>query len=159
MMPWILWALGLLLVYLEFYLPGALMGIAGGILLGASFVVFALQEESFLLVVLYLLGIGVSLGFLIRFALWRIRTQKPEKSIYSDAHQEGFIASHFDKSAIGKQGIVLSDLKPGGYILIEGKQHQALSQTGYITQGSEVIVLGGQEESLLVKSVKKEVSS
>ena len=62
--------------------------------------------------------------------------------------------SKFEKHAIGKIGIVLTDLKPGGFILIEGKQHQAISQSGYITKGEEVIVVSGQEESLLVKKVK-----
>jgi membrane-bound ClpP family serine protease len=159
MIPFILWALGLLLILFEFYLPGAVLGIGGGILIAFSIFLFASQSESPLFVVFYVIGVVLSIGFLIKFAMWRIRTQKPEKSIYSDASQDGFFASKFDKSAIGKTGIVLSDLKPGGYILIEGKQHQALSQTGYITKGAEVLVLSGQEESLLVKPIKKEQST
>jgi len=47
----------------------------------------------------------------------------------------------------------LTDLKPGGYILVEGKQHQALSNTGYIVKGKEVKIIGGQEESLIVKQI------
>lgn len=152
----ILWVLGLLLIYIEFYLPGALMGITGGVLLVVSAILFAAETTSPLLLVLFVLGVIVSVIVLIKFTLWRIRTQRPERSIYSDASQDGFVASKYDHSAIGKQGTVLSDLKPGGYILIEGKQHQALSLTGYITKGSEVIVTGGQEESLLVKPIKKD---
>jgi membrane-bound ClpP family serine protease len=67
----------------------------------------------------------------------------------------GYVASQFDKSAIGKEAIVLSDLKPGGYILIDGQKLQAISNEGYIPQGCHVEVIGGQEESLMVKLKKQ----
>lgn len=155
MMAFILLALGLLLILIEFYVPGAVMGIAGGVLIAISIYVYTAQAESVWAIVLYLFVTAVSIGAVIKFAIWSITTAKPEHSIYSNASQEGYIASHFDSSAIGKTGTVLSDLKPGGYIRIDGKQHQAISQTGYIPKGSEVLVTGGQEESLIVKLVKK----
>ena len=151
----LLWLLGLLLILLEFYLPGAVMGIAGGVLIVISIFLFAGTANSGLATLLFLVGVVISIAVLIRFALWRIRSAKPDYSIYSDDAQVGFIASTYDKSAIGKKGIVLSDLKPGGYIKVEGKQHQAISQTGYINRGEEVLVVSGQEESLIVKPVKK----
>lgn len=156
MKPYLLWILGLVLIYLEFYLPGAIMGITGGILVFASLILFAMQNPSALSIALYTCAVIASIGFLIRFALWRIRNANPAHSIYSNAAQTGFSASSYDKSTIGKQGTVLSDLKPGGFILIDGKQHQAISQGGYIVKGEQVEVIGGQEESLIVKRVNKE---
>ncbi len=50
---------------------------------------------------------------------------------------------------------MLSDLKPGGYIAIEGQQHQADFISGYIPQGDEIVVVAGEGESLLVKSNKR----
>ena|ERR1700722_5922231 len=152
-MPFILWGVGLLLIFLEFYLPGAVLGISGGLLVLSSIVLFAYENGSPLVVLLYVFCTAISIGVLIKFSIWRIRSTKPDYSIYSDANQEGYVASKFDKTKIGKIGIVLSDLKPGGYILIEGKQYQAISQTGYVIKGSSVQVLGGQEESLLVKPI------
>jgi membrane-bound ClpP family serine protease len=151
MMPFLLWGVGLLLIFLEFYLPGAVLGVSGGLLILSGVVLFAYETGSPLATILYVISAITSIGALIKFSLWRIRSTKPDYSIYSDANQEGYVASKFDKTKIGKVGIVLSDLKPGGYILIEGKQYQAISQTGYIVKGSSVKVLGGQEESLLVK--------
>lgn len=153
--PVLLWLLGLLLILLEFYIPGAIMGVAGGVLIVISVILFATNVNSGLATLLFSIGVVISVALLIRFALWRIRSAKPDYSIYSDDAQTGFVASSYDKSAIGKIGVVLSDLKPGGYIKIEGKQHQALSQSGYINRGEEVVVLSGQEESLIVKPVKK----
>lgn len=153
--PYVLWALGLLLIFLEFYLPGAVLGILGGIFILAAIYQFVAEGAGPLATVAFLLGVASSVSILIKFTLWRIRTAKPDYSIYSNADQKGYIASHYDKSAIGKTGHVSSDLKPGGYIMIEGKQHQALSQSGYVVKGTEVLVIGGQEESLIVTTRKK----
>lgn len=153
MTPFIVLAIGLLLIFIEFYLPGAIMGIAGGILVATSIFMFAAQENATWAVILYLVAVVVLLVYLVKFAMWKIRTTKPEYSIYSDQSQTGFVASHYDKNAIGKEGVVLSDLKPGGYILIDGEQHQAISEGMYITKGSLVEVIGGQEESLIVKLI------
>jgi membrane-bound ClpP family serine protease len=148
--------IGLLLIFIEFYVPGAVMGIAGGVFLLASLILFAVQTDSPWLITLYLCAMVICVGYLIKYALWRIRHAKPDRSIYCNHSQEGYQASSYDMSAIGKKGTVISDLKPGGYILIEGKQHQAISQEGYLTKGTEVMVVSGQEESLIVRAVKKE---
>lgn len=151
MSPWLLYLLGMLLIFLEFYLPGAILGICGALFLLASILVFAKVYTSLLALLGYLLFIVVSVVALVKFAIWRIRTAKPDYSIYSDDSQVGFQASHFDHSAIGKIGVASTDLKPGGYIVVDGKRQQALSQAGYIVKGSEVVVVSGQEESLIVK--------
>lgn len=154
--PYILLLLGLLLVFVEFFIPGAIMGICGGAMILASIILFAVQSQSLVATVLFAIGSVIGLIVLIKFALWRIRTAKPGYSIYSNADQEGFVASHYDSSAIGKRGVVDTDLKPGGHIIVDGKRLQAISQSGYITKGTEIIVIGGQEESLIVKLCKKD---
>lgn len=159
MIPFIFLFLGLLLILIEFYLPGAIIGTIGGILVVTSIVLFAMEATSPLYVVLYIIGVVLAVTYLIKFALWRIRTAKPGRSIYLNSDQTGYQASSFDSSAIGKTGVVVTDLKPGGHILIDGKRMQAISQSGYLTKGTEVIVLSGQEESLIVKQIKKESSS
>jgi membrane-bound ClpP family serine protease len=156
MSPFILLAIGLLLIFIEFYLPGAVMGVTGTILVLISIFLFASTFNSSILTILYIIGTTVCVGLLIKFALRRIVKAKPEYSIYSNKDQKNYYASSYDKTAIGKKGIVLADLKPGGYITIEGKQHQAISLTGYLTKGTEVIVVSGDGESLSVRSEKKE---
>lgn len=156
MIPFLLVFLGLFLILVEFYIPGAIMGILGGISILVGIILFASDSSSLLATILFVLGSAISVGLLIRFALWRIVHAKPEYSIYSDDSQEGYLASSYDKSAIGKIGVVLADLKPGGYILIEGQQYPAISISGYISKGEHVLVISGQEQSLLVKLSKKE---
>lgn len=151
MISFLLLFIGLLLILIEFYIPGAIMGIIGGLFVAASIVLFASESNSALAIFLFIALAATSLVLLVKFALWRIVHAKPGSSIYLNKDQEGFQASSFDQDAIGKEGIVLSDLKPGGYIMIGGKQHQAISLTGYISKGEKVKVVSGQEESLIVK--------
>lgn len=157
-MPYLFLGLGLLLILMEFYLPGAIMGVAGGILVIASIVLFAMEASSPFWTLLYIIAVAIAIGFLIKFALWRIRTAKPSRSIYLESDQAGYQASTYDASMIGKKGVVATDLKPGGHIIVEGKRVQAISQSGYLTKGTEVVVLSGQEESLIVKPIKKDVT-
>jgi len=147
---------GFLLIFIEFFLPGAIMGITGGILVFTALVLFAMENNSPILISLAVLGVGISLVLLVKFAIWRIRTAKPDYSIYSAANQQGFQACSYDSSMIGKVGVVVTDLKPGGHILIEGQRLQAISQNNYLVKGTEVIVTGGQEQSLIVKVKPKE---
>ncbi|MBS4170841.1 NfeD family protein [Neochlamydia sp. AcF95] len=151
MSPLIFLVLGFILIFIEFYLPGALMGIIGGICILASFSMFARQTESFLLFILYVMGSGVALAFLIKFVLWRIRTEKPQHSIYSADTQDGYRAVDYDASTIGKSAVVLTDLKPGGFIIVEGKQQPAISQEGYLAKGTKVLVISGNESNLIVR--------
>ncbi|QLH35625.1 MAG: hypothetical protein HWD61_05350 [Parachlamydiaceae bacterium] len=43
--------------------------------------------------------------YLVKFTIWRIRTAKPQRSIYSNASQDGYQAVSYDASAVGKEGL------------------------------------------------------
>ncbi|MCB1135512.1 MAG: serine protease [Chlamydiia bacterium] len=148
---------GLLLVYLEFFLPGGVMGALGGILMLLSVIVFAGESSTFLPVVGFFLAAAVGLALVVRLAIWRIRAASPERSVYLASDQKGYVASSFDEGAIGQEGEVLSDLKPSGFVFVDGRKQQAISQTGYIKSGCHVVVIGGRGSYLIVKPVTKEV--
>lgn len=150
MNPFILLVIGFILVFFEFYLPGAVLGIAGGLFILVSIILFATQASA-LALAFYVAGICVGMFFLVKFALWRIKTAKPQRSIYDNSAQDGYQAVGYDASAIGKDGTVLTDLKPAGFILVDGKQHSAISVEGYLSKGTKVKVLSGEESILIVR--------
>jgi len=154
MNSFLLLGVGLLMIFLEFYLPGGIMGTLGVLIVLGSVILFVSESNSLIEVVFFIIGATAALVILFRFALWRIRHAPPDRSIYSDQDQEGFVASAFDREAIGKRGIVETDLRPGGHILVEGKKHLAISQSGYLSKGEEIEIVDGQGESLIVKKVK-----
>jgi membrane-bound ClpP family serine protease len=154
MIPFILLGVGLLLIFLEFFLPGGIMGMLGALVVVGSIIVFAMQQDSLLLVLLYAAGSIALVVLLFRFALWRLRYGSGAKSFYSEDSQHGYTASTFDRSVIGKLGVVDTDLRPGGHVIVEEQRHTAISVSGYINKGEKVKVIGGQGESLTVKLYK-----
>ena len=142
---------GLLLIVLEFFLPGGIMGVAGGVVFILGLVAFALNSPSIILT-LVVFAVAIALLILvIRLTLKRIQRSKSEASIYLKGDQEGYKASAFEKEMIGREGVVKADLKPAGHVLIEGKLYQVLSRGGYLVQGTPVVVIGGQGAHLIVK--------
>lgn len=152
---YILLFVGCLLILLEFFLPGAILGVSGGILILFGGYLIGM-EGSFWQMLLYVCIAVIAIVVVVKFALWYIRYASKDQGMFLKSDQSGYKASSFDESAIGKRGIAQTELKPGGYIIVEDKKHQAISQSGYIPRGGEVEVLSGQEESLIVKQVKKE---
>lgn len=149
MTPYILAAIGLLAIYIEFFLPGGILGIIGGIMIFWSYYAMLTSGAGGVETLLFILGTLAILVLLIKYALWKIPRDKD--GIYLAGDQEGYRSSSFDKTAIGKEGIAETDLKPGGFIEVEGNRHAAISLTGYIEKGNKIKVISGEGESLMVK--------
>lgn len=131
------------------------MGILGAIFLLISIVNFAAIVNSAPLTALYVIFVIACVVLLIKVTLKRIPKAKTGFSIYLNKDQEGYRVPSYNKSLIGKEGKVIADLKPGGYVLVEGKKQAAISQTGYIPSGSDIVVIGGEEDNLIVKKSKQ----
>ncbi len=132
------------------------MGILGAVFVLTSIFLFVSNTTSFFAAFLFVISSIVAVVLVIKLALKSIVNAKSGYSIYLRGDQKGFQASSFDKSLIGREALVLTDLKPGGYITIDGQQHQAISNTGYIPKGHVVMVISGQEDSLIVQFLQKE---
>ena len=146
--------IGLFLLFAEFYLPGGIVGGIGGLLMIAGFVLFAQENKGPLWITTYILGEILLTFLVIKMALWRIKASKSKNTFYSNQDQEGFRASSYDETLIGKQGTSLSSLKPAGHIQIDGKHYQAVSQSRFIAKGVSIEVVRGEGSRLIVKSLK-----
>lgn len=153
LIPFILLLVGMILIFLEFFFPGGILAIAAGVLLLVSIVIFAMQSSSFLWTLLYTAGIVIVVSVLIKFTISKIRQGK-FKGIYLSSAQNGYMASEFSKELIGKRGEAISDLKPAGHILVEGKRYQAVAKAGYIEKGARIEVIGGEGAHLIIKEIK-----
>jgi len=160
MIAFVLLFVGLLLVFLEFFLPGGIMGTAGGLIIVGSIALFAGSSDSPMAIFLFAILAALSTLLVIKFAMWRLRHSDKKSGLYSDDDQEGFHAPKWDESYLGKTGKALTDLRPSGHVLIDGHRKQAVAQSGYIVADTTVTVIGGKEAYLIVKLIKtKEKSS
>ncbi len=148
--------IGFVLIYFEFFLPGGLVGILGGLLLIGSAFVFAMEYGGAMWTMLYIFSLIALLVFTIKFALFRIKHTKTKNTLYSNQDQEGFFASSFNEDLIGKEGVVASNLNPSGSIWIEEKRYQAVSNGPFIEKGEKVKIIRGQGSYYVVKKIKTE---
>ncbi|MEC8306275.1 MAG: NfeD family protein [Chlamydiota bacterium] len=140
---------GLLMVYIEWFLPGGIFGCLGGVSLLASVGVSFSQGWSSSWLMGYLCTMGILLWGTIRCALWRIRSH--EGTLYAGDDQEGFTATSYASSLLGKEGVALTPLRPSGHALIEGQRIQVVvSQGGFLPEGSALRVIGGEGGRLIV---------
>lgn len=147
---------GLLLIYFEFFLPGGVMGVLGTLLLVASIVLLSYENMGPVFLFLYIVVLAVFLIFCIKFALKKVKKTGKKGTIFLESDQKGFFASKYSKELIGKQGVVSSDLKPSGHIIVDDQYYQALSKGRYIEKGTKIEVVGGQGAHLICKRIKEE---
>jgi len=144
--------LGLCLIYLEFFLPGAIFAIGGTILLLSSLFLLVAGKTKIVYFVLYTVLLLCFLLVVIKVALKKL---KSNKHIFLNSDQEGFKAATFRKELIGQTGLTSTDLRPSGKIYINDRYYSAISQENYIERGKKIKVIAGEGANLIVKELKR----
>jgi len=147
----ILFLLGVLLLAGEVFMPGAVLGILGGLCMGAGCVISFVQLGSVggtiaTLVALILLGLTLYVEL-----VWLPKTKFGRKLIVRSIIGATSQPPLADKeSVVGKPAEALTSLVPSGYVLVEGRRYEAFSQSGHITKGAQVRVAGLDNFRLIV---------
>jgi len=149
----ILSLMGLLLIYLEFFLPGSIFAIGGSILLLTSLFLLIVEKVKIVYFVFFLSILVLAIFLIIKIALRKIKTNK---DIFLNSDQEGFRASSLKKDLIGKYGIAFTDLRPSGKILINDKYYFAITKENYIVKGKKIKIIDGQGSNFIVKELHGE---
>ena len=151
----ILFAAGMLLLLAEAFNPG--FGIAGGLglaLMVAGIILTARTPfEAVVMFVLLLLLLAVLLFFVLRSAksgfLYRKLILKS-----SATKQEGFAAVAEDTALVGKEGIVLTQLRPAGTGDIDGVRLDIVSEGAFIEVGTCIRVIRVEGRRIVVAPVQ-----
>jgi len=142
--------IGLLFIFLEFFLPGAIMAILGVLALGSGAFLLVISNSSPMFKVSVIISSLLMLIIVCKVALWTIRNSQ-RKNYLLDDDQAEFVAAVLDMSLVGHQGEAASDLKPSGHILVNQKRLQALSESDYIAKGKKIIIIDGRGAYYIVK--------
>lgn len=137
--------IGLALVFMEFYLPGGVVGVLGGLIALSSIAYLVWDNSSATEVILFTVCLTVAFAGLLKFALYRIQTKMALKGT-----QEGYNSGAFDEQFLEKKGVVLTSLRPSGYVEIDGNKLAAVSRGPFLEKGTRVIVTGGRGSYLVV---------
>lgn len=167
----LLFVAGLALIAVEvFVIPGfGIAGISGILLVMAGFVFSMVGNDGFDfrpvpsddIIVSIAAALAGMLGAVLPALLFgqRLLSSKFFRRIVLSAellpHHRNSSASpiHSSKELIGKTGISVSVLNPGGKIEIEDEIYQAIAQVGYIERGKQIKVIADEGMNLLVREI------
>ncbi len=142
---------GAVLLFMELFIPGfGVCGISGLVCILVSFY-FGLGGSKDTLpvlavgVVLLLVVGGLLLKFLPQNPVWRLFMLKNKSEIVSPQEEQS------RTSYLGKQGTTLSQLRPSGVAIIEGKRMDVLTEGEFIAANSSVIVVKEEGRKIFVE--------
>lgn len=138
----ILFALGVLLLAVEVFVPGMVLGVLGGLaLMGGVIIAFMNFGVSG--------GMGafgaalalVTVVLIVEFVV--LPRTKLGKRMFLTTNVQGTSQPPVaELSVVGKSAVALTSLVPSGYVSIEGKRYDAFSQSGHVEKGESLRVLG-----------------
>ena len=148
----LLFTIGLILLAAEVLVPGGILGIAGGVVLFAGCVVSFVQLGSTggLIAVCAAL-IAAALVFFVQFKI--LPKTRIGKRFFLSREISGSSAAlgNDARDLIGKTALSTTVLSPSGYVTIDGKRYEAVSQSGQVVPGTELIVSDTNNFQLTVR--------
>lgn len=157
--PLVLFIAGIILILGEFFLPGAVMGILGFLLLVASTVTGVMRFPEYTLFIV----VGEILGFLggIGLGLFLItKTKLQNVLVLSDtlSASAGYSGPSQDPGLVGKVCVAHTALRPAGIVMLGDQRIDAVSDGTYISSGSSVVVIKVEGHRVVVELAEPEAA-
>lgn len=153
-MSWILFLsiVGILLVCLEVFMPGAIMGIIGALCLIAAvivtYVLYGVTSGNLAL-------LGLLIGSTVALILWI--TLFPRTRLGHVLVTQGDLAdsktSDSLSSLLGKEGQAITPLRPAGTARIEGRRVDVVAESGLIERDSKIKVVRVEGNRVMVRKI------
>jgi membrane-bound serine protease (ClpP class) len=151
----ILFALGIGLILLEFFIPGGIAGAIGFIAVIASFFVASDNMVHMGISILIALSASILLSILmIRVFGKRMKLFKRIILTDSTSTEKGYVSNKNRLELIGVEGIALTPLRPSGTILVEDERIDVVSEGAFISKDTRVRIIKTEGSRIVVREVK-----
>ncbi|MET3290109.1 UNVERIFIED_CONTAM: membrane-bound serine protease (ClpP class) [Brevibacillus sp. OAP136] len=146
-----LFVIGVLMLIMEIFLPGGIVGTLGVISMVSGLVLAAYDTEQGLASLgIAALITAVVIVVLVKYlgvrGMWSKFILKTEQS-----KESGYVAPRDQSSLIGKEGIAITPMHPSGMIRIDGKRIDAVSVGGFIKAGTPIYVIQVEGTRIVVQ--------
>lgn len=151
----ILFVIGILLIGAELFVPGGILGAMGGLMLlgaiGAAFFIspaFGLAAAG-AAAVLSVVSIALWITLFPKTGLGKKMTLAQDVKTYKSS-ETGL------EALLHKEGVASSDLRPGGFAIIEGRRVNVVSEGGMISRDTPVRVTMIEGNRVVVRALPKD---
>ena len=149
----ILGILGVICVGLEVFLPGGVLGIIGALAMLAS-IYFAYHNYNISGALLTLIALVVIAIISYNMALKLAPKTRLGRSLFLSQTQKGVNVSRGEMEKLeGREGKAVSELRPTGTAIIDGKRVTVMTQGEFIEENSPVKVIAIKNNQLIVEKV------
>ena len=146
---------GLILVFLEFFVPGGVCGTFGVVSMIASCVLGCYHYPQYALFIVLAELAGGVLGVVLGITFFP-RTRIGKVMVLQDMQKasEGWVSVASDLSLVGAIGEAATQLRPAGTIIVNGKRLDAVSGGELIEKGSKIRVLEVYGSRIVVEELE-----
>ena len=150
----VLLLIGLVLVGAEVFIPGGVLGTFGGFaLLGAVIIAFIKFPPSVAIAItgVIVILVGVAIAVWIKFFP---RTWVGRKMMVSEDLNDTSGTEDGLEQLVGKSGVAISPLHPGGFAEIDGRRVDVVTQGEMIDEGTALEVIEVESNRVVVAEQK-----
>ncbi|MBB5354531.1 membrane-bound ClpP family serine protease [Anoxybacillus mongoliensis] len=153
----ILFGIGLILLVIELFVPGGVIGVAGVSTLVWS-LFLAAKHSPFITV-----SLSIAVVSALMMGLWLSRVSKKkmalfEKIVLTDEqrNEKGYVSHEARIDLMGKRGVSLTVLRPSGTALIDRERVDVVTEGEYIERNRPIEVIHVDGLKIVVRECKKE---
>jgi len=140
---------GILLLSLEIFVPGGILGTIGGLMIMSTIFMSLFIFEKYGVLIAFLILV-FAVGILMLWISIFPKTYLGKRVSLNDTLKTA--KSNDDrKDLIGAEGVALSDLRPSGFAKINGKKLDVVTSGDLIEDGKEIVVTNVEGFRIVVK--------
>lgn len=150
----VLFILGIVLVILEFFIPGGIAGLLGLTAVVGSLFLAASDPVHITISLLIALTVSICLSILL-VKVFGKKMKFFRKMILTDSTntEQGYVSNPNRTELIGMQGKAVTDLRPAGTAIINEERLDVVSEGSFILKGSSVKVVKVEGSRIVVREV------
>lgn len=150
----VLFVVGIVLIILEFFVPGGIMGVLGFLAITGS--LFLATDNIVHMGVSILTAIGIAIVTTIIMAKVLGKRMKIFNKIIlrdSTSTESGYVSNKNRTELIGLEGITLTPLRPAGTVLIEDERIDVVSEGSFVQKDKKVKIIKVEGSRIVVREI------
>ncbi|MFD6439205.1 nodulation protein NfeD [Peribacillus sp. NPDC060186] len=149
-----LFIIGIILVLVEFFVPGGIIGLLGFTSIVGS--LFLASGDPVHMTISLLIAITVSiLVFILLVKVFGKQMKFFRKMILTDATktEQGYVSNPNRVDLLGVEGKALTDLRPSGTALINDERVDVVTEGSFVSKGSSIIIVKVEGSRVVVREI------
>lgn len=146
--------IGVILVLVEFFIPGGIIGLLGFTAIVGS--LFLASGDPVNMTISLLIAVTVSiLVFILLVKVFGKQMKFFRKMILTDATktEQGYVSNPNRVDLLGMEGKALTDLRPSGTALIKDERVDVVTEGSFISKGSSIMIVKVEGSRVVVREI------